>query len=118
MLCFLIFPHVLLGFFNPSQELLEIGSVTLRIISLSFPIAAFCIICGTMFQALGNGVYSMWVSGARQLAVLLPAAYLLSLTGNLSMVWLAFPIAEGASLLMTIIFMIRINKKTWSQLED
>ena len=118
MLCFLIFPHVLLGFFNPSQELLEIGSVALRIISLSFPIAAFCIICGTMFQALGNGVYSMWVSVARQLAVLPPAAYLLSLTGNLSMVWFAFPIAEGASLLMTIIFMIRINKKTLSKLED
>ncbi len=117
-LCFLFFPHLLLGLFKPSPELLSIGTVALRTISLSFPIAAFCIVCGTMFQALGNGAYSMWVSIARQLAVLLPVAFLLSLTGNLSLVWLAFPIAEGASLLMTVFFLIRINKKTLSKLED
>lgn len=110
-LCFQFAPHVLLGFFSPTEELLEIGQVALRIISLSFPIAAFCIVSGTMFQALGNGIYSMWVSIARQLAVLLPVAFLMSLTGNLSLVWLSFPIAEGASLLMTLIFLLRIYKK-------
>lgn len=110
-LCFQFAPHVLLGFFSPTEELLEIGQVALRIISLSFPIAAFCIVSGTMFQALGNGIYSMWVSIARQLAVLLPVAFLMSLTGNLSLVWLSFPIAEGASLLMTLIFLFRIYKK-------
>lgn len=118
MLCFQFVPHVLLGFFNPTTELLEIGSVALRIISLSFPIAAFCIICGTMFQALGNGTYSMWVSIARQLAVLLPVAFLLSLTGKLNLVWLSFPIAEGMSLIMTIIFLCRIYKKIISKIED
>lgn len=117
-LCFQIAPHILLGFFNPTQELIDIGSVALRIISASFPIAAFCIICGTMFQALGNGTYSMWVSIARQLAVLLPVAFLLSLTGNLNLVWLSFPIAEGMSLLMTLIFLRRINKNIISKIED
>ena len=117
-LCFQIAPHILLGFINPTQELIDIGSVALRIISASFPIAAFCIICGTMFQALGNGTYSMWVSIARQLAVLLPVAFLLSLTGNLNLVWLSFPIAEGMSLLMTLIFLRLINKNIISKIED
>ena len=118
MLCFQFAPQFLLGFFQPTQELLDIGCVALRIISASFPIAAFCIVCGTMFQALGNGTYSMWVSIARQLAVLLPVAFLLSLTGRLELVWLSFPIAEGMSLLMTLIFLRRIYKNIISKVED
>ena len=83
----------------------------LRIICLSFIFAGFCITIGSVFQALGNGVYSMIVSAARQLCVLLPVAYLMSLTGNLDMVWLSFPIAELMSVAMTLIFYRRIHNK-------
>ena len=103
-------PHVLLGFFEASDEMLGLGVPALRIICLSFLPAGFGIVCGTAFQALGNAVYSMLVSIARQLVVLLPAAYLLSLLGNVNYVWWAFPIAEVMSLTMTIIFLIRINR--------
>ena len=104
-------PHVLLGFFEASEEMLAIGVPALRTISLCFVMAGFSIICGTSFQALGNAVYSMLISIARQLLVLLPAAYLLSLTGNVDYVWCSFPIAELVSLIMTVFFLIRINKK-------
>ena len=104
-------PHVLLGFFEASEEMLAIGVPALRTISLCFVMAGFSIICGTSFQALGNAVYSMLISIARQLLVLLPAAYLLSLTGNVDYVWWSFPIAELVSLIMTVFFLIRINKK-------
>ena len=104
-------PDVLLGFFEASEEMLAIGVPALRTISLCFVMAGFSIICGTSFQALGNAVYSMIISIARQLVVLLPAAYLLSLTGNVDYVWWAFPIAELVSLGMTVLFLIRINKK-------
>lgn len=80
LLVFQFFPDVLLGMFNPSQAFLEIGRVALRTISWSFPIAAICIALGASFQALGNGIYSTIVSLCRQLVVLLPVAYLLSLT--------------------------------------
>lgn len=103
-------PDVLLGFFEASEEMLAIGVPALRTISLCFVMAGFSIICGTSFQALGNAVYSMIISIARQLVVLLPAAYLLSLTGNVDYVWWAFPIAELVSLGMTVLFLIRINK--------
>ena len=79
-----LFPHVLLGFFNASENMLAIGVPALRIICLSFVFAGYCIVAGTVFQALGNGVYSMLVSVARQLLVLLPAAYLLSKLGNVA----------------------------------
>lgn len=108
---FQVFPAQLLLMFDASETMLAIGVPALRIISCSFLLAGFCIICGTMFQALGNGVYSMVVSIARQLVVLLPVAYLLSLTGNVTYVWLAFPIAELMSLGLSVFFLVRIYNK-------
>lgn len=110
-LVFQIMPGQLLALFEASETMLAIGVPALRTISYSFLLAGFCIICGTMFQALGNGVYSMVVSIARQLVVLLPAAYLLSLTGEVAYVWWAFPIAELMSLGLSVFFLVRIYNK-------
>lgn len=107
---FQFIPEMLLGIFNPSDEFLAIGVKALRIISIHFPIAAVCIVLGSVFQALGNGIYSTIVSLARQLVVLLPAAYLLSLTGDVGMVWWSFVIAELMSLLVTTICYVKIYK--------
>ena len=111
---FLIFqtlPQVLLQWFNASDRMMEIGVPALRIISISFLLAGFCIICGSVFQALGNGVYSMVVSIARQLVVLRPVAFLLSKLGNVNYVWWAFPIAELMSLALSTFFLFRIYHK-------
>jgi putative MATE family efflux protein len=102
---FNLIPGTLLGFFSPSAEMLSIGTVALRIISVSFLLAGFCIIAGSMFQAIGNPVHSLIVSICRQLLVLLPAAWLLAQTGNLDLVWFAFPIAELMSLTLSVIFL-------------
>ena len=110
-LVFQIFPVQLFELFDASETMLVIGVPALRTISYSFLLAGFCIICGTMFQALGNGVYSMVVSIARQLVVLLPVAYLLSLTGDVAYVWWAFPIAELMSLGVSVFFVVRIYHK-------
>ena len=83
--------------------MLAIGAPALRIIALSFILAGFCIIAGSVCQAIGNPFYSLIVSVCRQLVVLLPVAWLLSQTGNLTLVWLAFPIAELMSLTLSII---------------
>lgn len=106
-----IFPAQLFSLFEASEEMLAIGVPALRTISLSFLFAGYCIIVGSMFQALGNGILSMVVSIARQLIVLLPVAFLLSLTGNVNLIWLAFPIAEIASLTLSSIFLYQIYKK-------
>ena len=101
MLAFLCIPQVLLSLFNPTEAFLAIGTRALRILGLPFPLAAICICLSASFQALGKGSYSTIVSLSRQLLVLLPVAYLLSLTGNVDNVWWAFPIAELASLTAT-----------------
>ena len=101
---FLVFefaPDFLLNMFNPSPRFLEIGRVALKIICTSFPVAACCVILSAFFQAMGNGIYSTITSMARQLIVLLPSAWLLSLSGNVNLVWWSFPIAEVASALVT-----------------
>ena len=107
---FQLFPAPLFSLFDASEMMLSIGVPALRAISFSFLFAGFCIVCGSLFQALGNGVYSMVISIARQLVVLLPAAYLLSLSGKVQYVWWAFPIAELVSLSMTVFFLFRINR--------
>ena len=104
-------PDVLLNLFNPTPEFLEIGRVCLRTISWSFPLAAICIALGACFQALGNGIYSTIVSLARQMLVLLPVAYLMSLSGNVNNVWLAYPIAEVVSCSLTLFFFLRIYRQ-------
>ena len=108
-LIFQFFPGALMGLFRPEQgsyeEMLSIGIVALRIISICFPMAGFCIVAGSVCQAIGNPMYSLIVSICRQLLVLLPSAWLLAQTGNLNLVWFAFVIAEGMSLLLSIIFL-------------
>ena len=111
LLIFQLFPQVLLGFFNPSEAFLAIGIQALRILCIPFPVAAVCIILGASFQALGNGIYSTIVSLCRQLLVLLPVAYLLSLTGDVGNVWWAFPIAEVVSALVTGVLFVRIYRQ-------
>ena len=105
-------PGKLLLLFNASETMLSLGIPALRIISTSFLFAGFCIVCGSVFQALGDGIYSMFVSIARQLVVLLPAAFLLSKLGEVNYVWWAFPIAEIASLSVSSFFLFRIYHKT------
>ena len=111
-------PGVLLGMFEASEEMLAIGVPALRIIGVHFLIAWFCIIAGSVFQALGNGVYSLVVSVARQLVVLLPAAYILAKIGGLHAVWWAFPIAETMSFCVSAFFMMRINKRVIRNIPD
>lgn len=108
---FLLFPQALLGIFNPTEEFLAIGVKALRILCLPFPVAAICISLGASFQALGKGSYSTVVSLCRQLIVLLPVAYLLSLTGSVDNVWWSFPIAEVMSALVTGLLFAKLYRQ-------
>ena len=107
---FQLFPGLLFSMFNASPQMMDIGIPCLRIISISFLFAGFCIVCGSVFQALGNGFLSLWVSIGRQLVVLLPVAFLLAQLGNVDYVWWSFPIAEIASLTLSFIFLKKIIK--------
>lgn len=98
----------LLGMFNASEHMLEVGVPALRIISTSFLLAGFNIIVSSVFQAMGNGVYSLITSVARQLLCILPVAYLFARFMGLHAVWLAFPIAELLSLAITLVLFRRI----------
>ena len=102
---FELIPETLLGMFSPTDEMLSIGRVALRIIGVHFPLAGFSIIAGSACQALGKPIYALINSVCRQIVVLLPAAYLLSLTGRLELVWLAFPIAEVVSVILNATFL-------------
>ena len=111
VLCFQFCPDLLLDIFNPTPDFLTMGRSALRIISLSFPFAAVGIALSGSFQALGNGLYSTFTALCRQLLALLPAAYLLSLSGNVNLVWWAFPIAELVSFLATLILFLRLYRQ-------
>lgn len=118
LLLFQILPSTMLQLFDASETMLSIGVPALRIISLSFVFAGYGIACSSVFQALGCAVYSMIMSITRQLAVLLPVAYLLSMSGQVGLVWFAFPIAEAASVIVCTCFMRRIDRKVISRIGE
>ena len=113
---FQLAPATLLALFDASAEMTAIGVPALRIISISFLLAGFCIISGSVCQAIGNPLYSMTVSICRQLVVLLPAAWLLAQTGRLELVWWSFPIAEIASVTLSAIFLRRTMRSAGAKL--
>lgn len=115
MLCGLavaqIIPDKLLLLFNASENMLSIGVPAMKTITLSFVFAGYCIVVSSVFQAFGNGIYSMLLSFIRQIVILLPVAYLFSLTGVLNYVWLSFPIAEIFSVVVATLLLIKLYNK-------
>ena len=118
MILFQIFPRQVFSFFEASEEMLSMGIPALRIITLHFVMAGFGVIAGSIFQALGNGMLSLCASAIRQLAVLLPSAYLLSLTGNVNNVWWSFVIAEFACVAFCGWCMKRLYNKVIKPLDE
>ena len=113
LMVFHAFPNLLLGLFDAGKQMLAVGAVAFRRISLSFVFAGFSIIASVTCQALGKSIYSMFISMGRQLVVLIPVAFLLSLSGNVDLIWWAFPIAEIMSLTLGVIFLLRVIKKSF-----
>ncbi len=116
---FQLIPDKLLLLFDTGDpSLMALGVPALRIIAWHYLIAWFCIIAGSLFQALGNGVYSLVVSVARQLVILLPAAFILGRIGGLDIIWWAFPLAELMSGVVSMFFIFRINRKIIRNIGD
>ena len=115
---FQVFPDQLLGIFEPSEDFLSLGRSALRVISIHFPVAAVGIALSASFQAMGNGIYSTIISLCRQLIVLLPVAFLMSLTGDVHAVWWSFPVAEVVSMIVSLIFFARIYKQKIKPLSE
>ena len=111
-LVFEVIPTPLLGLFSASEEMLRIGIPALRIICLAFIPAGASIAMGSIFQAFSRSYYSLIISVARQLVVLIPVAYLLSKLGDVTLVWWAFPIAEVISFILSILFFRRLYNNT------
>lgn len=116
-LIFEAIPGVLLGFFNASEDMLALGEPALRIIAVHFPIAGISIALGSVFQAFAKSIYSLIISVARQLVILVPVAWLLAQTGNVNMVWLAYPIAEIVSVICSIFFFKKVKKEVIHELD-
>lgn len=115
---FQLFPEQLLSLFNPSDEMREIGVAALRTISLSFVFAGISIMLGSLFQSLGNAVLSLWIQVTRQLIVLLPAAYALSFTGDVNMVWWSKLISETVAVIFALLAMRYIYAKKIQPLDE
>ena len=103
-----VFPRPLLMMFSASEKMMSMGVVCFRIFSLSFILAGVSIICSGVFQAVGNGVLSMLISITRQLFILVPLAYIFSLSGNVDMVWWSMPIAEALAVILSVYYLRKL----------
>ena len=111
-----VMPKQLLMLFNASGQMIKIGVPALRILSICYLFAGVSIVASGVFQGLGKSVYSLVLSVIRQLVILLPAAYLLSLTGILEAVWFSFPLAELAALAVTCVYLKKVKKNLESMI--
>ena len=118
LVVFQLFPAQLMGLFKAEGDLLNVGIKALRTISLCFPLAAIGIITGTLFQATGRGVYSLLTSLLRQLIIIVPAAYILSKISGVMGVWYAFPLAEGFSLVFSLLMFRRLWRTDLSKIPE
>ena len=112
-----LIPDKLIAMFGGDQSLMEAGVPAFRIISLCFIPAAVSIILITLFQATGKGFRGLFISFARQLVVLLPVAYLLSVTLGVGYVWYAFPIAEAVALVIALLFFLDLVRRDFKKLQ-
>ena len=103
-------PSRLLALFDASENMLSIGIPAIRILSLSLPLGAISIILSSSFQSLGKSSYSLFINLCRQMLVLLPVAWLLSLTGRLELIWISAIVAEGSSLLVSVLLNKTVNR--------
>ncbi len=106
----------LLSLFEANKTTLDVGVPALKIISLCFVPAAVGITFSTMFQAVGKGLRSMFLSIMRQLLVLLPTAFIIA-RNSLENMWYAFPIAEVFALVVAILFFIHLVKTDFKKLD-
>ena len=118
LLIFQLMPDKLMAMFKAEGDLLNVGVKALRTISLCFPFAAIGIITGTLFQATGRGVYSLLTSILRQLLIIVPAAFILSRMLGVMGVWWAFPLAEGFSLVFSLLMLRRLWRTDLSQIPE
>lgn len=115
---FQLFPDQLLSLFNATGDMLDIGRAALRIISISFVFAGISIMLASLFQALGNAMFSLWIQVVRQLVVLVPVAYLLSLTGDVNAVWWSKLISESVTVVLALIALRYVYNKKIAPLAD
>ena len=115
-LIFWLFPEELMALFNSPPEMVDMGVVALRTISINFPFAGYAIMRGATFQALGKSIYSMNISLVRQLVIIIPCAYIYAKLGGVNAVWWAFPTAEIAGVSMSIIYTLRIRRTIISKM--
>lgn len=115
---FMLIPGELLGLFDASEHMLEIGIPALRIICISFIFAGYNIVTGAVFQAFGNGMYSLIISVVRQLVIILPAAYILAVNFGLNFTWWSYPISEVVAVIMSTVFFIRLYNQKIKHMEE
>jgi len=118
LLVFQIFAEPILKIYNASADMMAMGIIALRILSVGFVFSGLSMIGSSVFQALGNGMYSLIVSLARQLVVLIPLAYVFSLTGKLNLVWWAFPLAEIVGVIISVVMLRKVYVNVIQAIND
>ncbi|MBK3518088.1 MATE family efflux transporter [Carboxylicivirga sp. N1Y132] len=107
-----LFPRTIVkAFNNDSKELLDIGTRGLRLFLLALPLVGFQIITGNYFQSTGKAGLSALLSLLRQVIVLMPVLIILPKQLGLDGVWLAGPIADTVSAVITSFFLVRELKR-------
>ncbi len=105
------FPEMFLRMFNATDEMIQIGIWGMRMLTCCYVLCAVRNMSNCILQALGHSVTAMACDLSRNYLILIPAAWLLSLTGILDAVWLSVPAADIVSAAVGFLLMLRFYRK-------
>lgn len=106
-----LFSSQIVALFNQNPELVAMGSHGLRLFLMMLPVIGLQVISANYFQAVGKSKYAIWLSMSRQVILLIPLLLLLPGWLGLDGAWLAAPVADLGSALLTSSFLVSEFRK-------
>ena len=110
----LLFPAQILGLFMASEAMRSFGISAMRIMAASYLFCGLSTMISTYFQTTEKVGSSMAIQLCRQMLFLVPALWCLDKLFQLNGIWLAFPVAETATLLVALVMMAWHRRKNIS----
>ena len=104
-------PRQLMSMFSASENMMNLGVQTLRIISLGFLFSAFSLIISAMYESIGKGTYSLIISLLRQCVIIIPVCMIFYKSIGLTGIWITFPVSEIVAALACLGMFLNTCKK-------
>jgi len=99
-------PETIISIFTTDNALIKLGSYATKRVFFALYLIGFAMVGSLVFQSIGKATQSFVTAIARPVIFLIPLLLILPLFFQLDGVWLAFPIADGLTCILTFVLLL------------